>query len=68
MSDGRKIDVSGLGGTGPRMQITTSADPVKRMAELLANLIELVHIHPRVLGIPDGDGSLPVRIERYLRG
>jgi hypothetical protein len=68
-----RITVGGLGGSGPRMELPIP--PLKlvgpvfnvtRLAELLAQLVEMEHISPRVLGIPGEGGLLADRIERHL--
>lgn len=46
------------------------AEPKINLAQLsvlLSRMVELSGITPRVLGVPDGPGSLPERIDRMLR-
>ena len=50
-----------------QVETTDAAGLIKRTAELLAHLIHLEKINPRVMGICDDDAPLEERIERYLR-
>ena len=74
---GRKVAI-GLGvqpaAPGPDWRDSWTEVPVDEpklniaaLSVLLGRMIELSGVSPRVLGVPDGDGSVPERIDRMLR-
>jgi hypothetical protein len=71
LRDEDTITVGGLNDSGPRFELPARELmlghlDVSRLAGVLAQLIELSSISPRVLGIPGEGGLLADRIERHL--
>jgi hypothetical protein len=62
------MHVGSASGNGPEFEVPVRPGRDKRLAELLARIIELSGISPRVLGIADAGAPLEDRISQYLRG